>query len=470
MLMKDHSGWCTFYQFIRNSQFKRFFMIALFTFSTLTKSTTPFVRLPRLKLPSSSSFIICSLIIKRWSRTCNQINNKSQAIVRFAGATNVDDIKNINQNNEKDNDFSKNNAKTYQITEIETGEALGKFPFRHMLPSLDEYKLLLNSSSNRLDLHHIRDRPVSSTQDEARRILHEKFDSIAAVPTIKESRSKYVTIIADHQTKGRGTQGRNWESNRNEKDVNVNDDDDLVGTNLFLTVCIPLDEIPVMITLLPLKIAVVVAQRINQVIDLCYNRTDDSKTTSQEKQLRPRVVVKWPNDVLIHEQKISGTLIENELVSGDVWLLIGIGVNVAYAPNLQSSPGKQIRAACSIQDICDSIPNKSLPPESSAILGMEIASSLVDWVINNEHIYAKNRRSNPNYEQQRDDAERAILDEWKKLAQFGHSYEIRGSHVSEESNSYEGEIVTIIDIARDGQLLVENSRRERRLLVADYLF
>jgi biotin-(acetyl-CoA carboxylase) ligase len=46
--------------------------------------------------------------------------------------------------------------------------------------------------------------------------------------------------------------------------------------------------------------------------------------------------------VLVDEKKISGTLIECEVVHGTTWLLIGIGVNVKSAPDLSESPGKQV--------------------------------------------------------------------------------------------------------------------------------
>jgi biotin-(acetyl-CoA carboxylase) ligase len=433
-------------------------MIAALVSSISTKSISSFVLSSpqRESLHSSSSLLLRDVICKRWSQSCYQ-NNK---LVGFASVSNVENSK----NDEIKKEIYANNE---QMTEKQAKETLGNHPWTRTFPSsLDEAKILLKSSSTPIDLRHIRDRAVSSTQDEARKTLNEKFDDEMTKLRDDTSTSKYVTIIADHQSNGRGTQGRKWESSV-KKYNSITNDVSVEGTNLFLTVCIPFDEIPVMITLLPLQIAVIVAQRINLLLEMYQKDHDVSETASQQ---RPRVVVKWPNDVLVNEQKISGTLIENEIVSGDVWMLIGIGVNVAYSPSLSSSPGKQVRSACSIQEFCNSMNKNSLPSDTAAILGIDIASSLVNWVVQNEHIHSKNRNSNPNYTQQRDDAERSILDEWKALAQFGQSYELRGNHISEENNNYEGEIVTIIDIARDGQLLVENAQNQRRLLVADYMF
>ncbi|WP_072386318.1 biotin--[acetyl-CoA-carboxylase] ligase [Hyphomicrobium sp. CS1BSMeth3] len=47
-----------------------------------------------------------------------------------------------------------------------------------------------------------------------------------------------------------------------------------------------------------------------------------------------RVELKWPNDVLIEGAKISGILIESGTYGGTLMSLIGIGINVASAPDV----------------------------------------------------------------------------------------------------------------------------------------
>ncbi|WP_340645788.1 biotin--[acetyl-CoA-carboxylase] ligase [Phenylobacterium sp.] len=43
--------------------------------------------------------------------------------------------------------------------------------------------------------------------------------------------------------------------------------------------------------------------------------------------------VKWPNDLLIHGRKAVGILVESgPLPNGGLWLAVGIGVNLAHAP------------------------------------------------------------------------------------------------------------------------------------------
>ena len=45
------------------------------------------------------------------------------------------------------------------------------------------------------------------------------------------------------------------------------------------------------------------------------------------------VTVKWPNDLLIHGRKAVGILVESgPLPDGRLWLAVGIGINLAHAP------------------------------------------------------------------------------------------------------------------------------------------
>ena len=44
-----------------------------------------------------------------------------------------------------------------------------------------------------------------------------------------------------------------------------------------------------------------------------------------------------PNDVLVNDQKLAGTLIESETVRGTTWFLIGIGINVVVAGIIRSN-------------------------------------------------------------------------------------------------------------------------------------
>ena len=58
--------------------------------------------------------------------------------------------------------------------------------------------------------------------------------------------------------------------------------------------------------------------------------------------------VKWPNVILLQNRKLAAILVESEIVGPTTWLLIGLGINVRVSPNLQGSPGKEIRAVTNI--------------------------------------------------------------------------------------------------------------------------
>ena len=46
--------------------------------------------------------------------------------------------------------------------------------------------------------------------------------------------------------------------------------------------------------------------------------------------------IKWPNDVLYNNSKISGILIENTLTARKQFSIIGIGINITSSPNIQN--------------------------------------------------------------------------------------------------------------------------------------
>jgi BirA family biotin operon repressor/biotin-[acetyl-CoA-carboxylase] ligase len=48
--------------------------------------------------------------------------------------------------------------------------------------------------------------------------------------------------------------------------------------------------------------------------------------------------LKWPNDVLAGQAKLSGILIETGLLHGKLWMAAGFGVNVEVAPERPDRP------------------------------------------------------------------------------------------------------------------------------------
>lgn len=108
-------------------------------------------------------------------------------------------------------------------------------------------------------------------------------------------------ILAQTQTKGRGTRDHIWISDKG---------------NMFLSLILPLTELGLNPSLcsetLSLKTGEGVARMVRQ---FCPHAN---------------VTIKWPNDVLVDGLKISGILIEIE----PPYAIIGIGINLISAPQI----------------------------------------------------------------------------------------------------------------------------------------
>jgi BirA family biotin operon repressor/biotin-[acetyl-CoA-carboxylase] ligase len=318
--------------------------------------------------------------------------------------------------------------------------------------------MLSSSHSPYLRLEHITT-PVGSTQDEARRLLQQQPTLL--LPSEDKNNNKntrsFLAVLADTQLNGRGTQGRYWEGRQE--------------GNLYLTICVPYDQIPVQITLLPLQIAVLVAERVSKLLAACYSSRHSSESTTTTTATTthfpplPKTTVKWPNDVLINDKKVSGTLMESEIVNGVTWLLIGIGVNIEYAPDLSQSPGTSARASTCLQEYCGRQTDHEkesrvvLPPNTAYLFGRDLANALVEWVMDESNTVTEKQRR-----------EQLVIQNWKSYVEFGTQYQIRGTVEEEESGSHVGDVVTSVDIQNDGQLRVRGSDGKERLLIADYLF
>ena len=116
---------------------------------------------------------------------------------------------------------------------------------------------------------------TTSTQDEARRLLHDGRAKRGDV------------IVADTQTAGRGRFGRSWQS---------------ATGGLYATFLVDPDP------LIAIRSGVAVAQAL--------------ETAGLAVRL------KWPNDVVVREAKLAGILIE----TADGTALVGVGVNLTEVP------------------------------------------------------------------------------------------------------------------------------------------
>ncbi len=126
-------------------------------------------------------------------------------------------------------------------------------------------------------------RTIDSTQDELRR-LAEAGDPEGAL------------VLADHQTLGRGRQGRRWL--------------DQPGTNLLLSVLLRPPVPAAWTPQLSLLAALASAEALGAATELAIR-------------------IRWPNDLLVRERKVAGILAEAAVTGERVaHVVVGIGINV----------------------------------------------------------------------------------------------------------------------------------------------
>jgi len=123
-------------------------------------------------------------------------------------------------------------------------------------------------------------------------------------------------IVAREQSAGRGRRGNEWIS---------------WSGNLYATLLLvdpaPTERAP--------ELSFVAALALHEAI---LDRAPD---------LRPRLALKWPNDVLCDGAKLAGILIEGERAATEpvVTVAIGIGVNCRHHPSQTSYPATDLKAA-----------------------------------------------------------------------------------------------------------------------------
>ena len=117
-------------------------------------------------------------------------------------------------------------------------------------------------------------------------------------------------IAARRQTAGRGRRGRAWESD---------------AGNLFATLLLTTRKSPAEAAQITFIAALAVA-------DLLDAYAPPSLVT-----------IKWPNDVMLAGEKASGVLVESGAhPAGGLWLAVGIGVNLASAPEGTERPATSL--------------------------------------------------------------------------------------------------------------------------------
>ncbi|HQT63214.1 MAG: biotin--[acetyl-CoA-carboxylase] ligase [Acidocella sp. 20-57-95] len=113
-----------------------------------------------------------------------------------------------------------------------------------------------------------------------------------------------LAVLADQQTAGRGSRGRQWVS---------------TGGNLYLSVLLRPEGPVSSIGAFPLLAGLALAKAVRSLLP----------------GPAPAPMLKWPNDVLMMGAKLAGVLIDASPLEGRIdWLVIGIGLNLAEAPQV----------------------------------------------------------------------------------------------------------------------------------------
>jgi BirA family transcriptional regulator, biotin operon repressor / biotin---[acetyl-CoA-carboxylase] ligase len=128
-------------------------------------------------------------------------------------------------------------------------------------------------------------------------------------------------ITAREQTKGRGRHGRNFVSPRG----------NLFASLLLINPCAP---------------------HIAPQLGLLSGLALHDAVAAVSELAAPRVLLKWPNDLLLAGGKLSGILIEGHQLAFDRFVvIIGIGVNLATAPEGMPYPTASLSAVVGPVDV-----------------------------------------------------------------------------------------------------------------------
>lgn len=118
-------------------------------------------------------------------------------------------------------------------------------------------------------------------------------------------------ISSDVQNQGRGRRGRDWVSK---------------SGNLYCTGLYPHKGDLASAAKLSFVAALAVVDTLEQYIDRSF------------------VQIKWPNDVLVRNKKISGILLESGTADDQIWIAVGTGINLVNHPENTETPATHLLA------------------------------------------------------------------------------------------------------------------------------
>lgn len=130
----------------------------------------------------------------------------------------------------------------------------------------------------------------------------------------------WTLIVTDHQTAGRGRDGRSWISQQG-------------ASVMFSLVLRP--ERPEALPLLPVRIGLILAQTLDEILVRSGGIAPDAL---------PFTSVKWPNDLILDDGKVGGILVEGITRGNEQYVIVGVGLNVFRFVDLPPDlPGLPLR-------------------------------------------------------------------------------------------------------------------------------
>ena len=138
-----------------------------------------------------------------------------------------------------------------------------------------------------MKIKSIKFRSVKSTNDEAHKL-------------IKKNLTQPTLISSDKQSRGRGTMGKRWLS---------------IKGNLFLSIFFEINQKKIDFK----EYSILNAYLIRKILS---------------RYIKKKINIKWPNDLLIDQQKVCGILQETINHKEKIFLIVGIGINTLASPNI----------------------------------------------------------------------------------------------------------------------------------------
>lgn len=145
--------------------------------------------------------------------------------------------------------------------------------------------------------------------------------NLRAFKLAEEGAPEGAAVVADYQIQGRGRMQRVWQSP--------------AAVNLYTSVILRPALAAALSSPLTIMAGVAVAELLNGY---------------RGRQICPQVRLKWPNDVLINDKKVSGILTEMKTAGNKVeFVIIGIGININMQINDFPPPLEEIATSLRIE-------------------------------------------------------------------------------------------------------------------------